>query len=55
MEFISRDGEPSPYMGEFQFQYLSDEEIHMYIPILKRLLPNYEDLAKIWFKNKRLQ
>lgn len=55
MEFISRDGEPSPYMGEFQFQYLSDEEIHMYIPILKRVFPNYEELAKTWFKNKRLQ
>jgi len=55
MEFISRDGEPCPYMGEFQFQYLSDEEIHMYVPILKRVFPNYEELAKTWFKNKRLQ
>jgi dCTP deaminase len=55
MEFISRDGEPSPYMGEFQFQYLSDEEINMYVPILKRVFSNYEELAKIWFKNKRLQ
>jgi len=54
MEFISRDGEPYPYLGEFQFQYLSDEEIHMYIPILKRVFPNYEELAKIWFRNKRL-
>ena len=55
MEFISRDGEPCPYTGEFQFQYLSDEEIHMYVPILKRVFPNYEELAKTWFKNKRLQ
>lgn len=55
IEFITREGEPSPYMGEFQFQYLTDEEIQMYIPILKRAFPNYEDLAKIWFKNKRLQ
>jgi dCTP deaminase len=55
MEFITRDGEPSPYMGEFQFQYLNDEEIRMYVPILKSLFPNYEELAKIWFKNKRLQ
>ena len=54
-EFITRDGAPSPYMGEFQFQFLTDEEIHMYIPILRRVFPNYEDLAKIWFKNKRLQ
>jgi dCTP deaminase len=55
MEFITRDGEPSPYLGEFQFQYLSDEEIHMYVPILKRVFPNYEELAKTWFKSKRLQ
>ena len=55
MEFITRDGDPSPYLGEFQFQYLSDEEIHMYVPILKRVFPNYEELAKTWFKSKRLQ
>jgi len=55
MEFITREGEPSPYMGEFQFQYLTDEEIQMYIPILKKIFPNYEELAKMWFKNKRLQ
>jgi dCTP deaminase len=55
MEFITREGEPSPYMGEFQFQYLTDEEIQMYIPILKKVFPNYEELAKTWFKNKRLQ
>jgi len=55
MEFITREGEPSPYMGEFQFQYLTDEEIQMYIPILKKIFPNYDDLAKMWFKNKRLQ
>jgi hypothetical protein len=42
-------------MGEFQFQYLTDEEIQMYIPILKKVFPNYEELAKTWFKNKRLQ
>lgn len=55
MEFISRDGEPSPYMGEFQFQYLTDEEIQMYIPILKTVFSNYDELAKTWFKSKRLQ
>ena len=54
MEFITRDGEPSPYMGEFQFQYLTDEEIQMYIPILKTVFSNYDELAKTWFKNKRL-
>jgi dCTP deaminase len=55
MEFISRDGAPSPYMGEFQCQYLTDEEVRMYIPILQKVFPDYDELAKVWFKNKRLQ
>jgi dCTP deaminase len=54
IEFETREGEPSPYMGEYQFQYLTDEEVQMYIPILKKIFPNYDELAKIWFKNKRL-
>jgi dCTP deaminase len=54
IEFLTREGGSSPYMGEFQFQYLSEDEIQMYIPILKKVFPNYEDLAKTWFKNKRL-
>jgi len=55
IEFITREGAPSPYMGEFQFQYLTDEETQMYIPILKKIFSNYEELAKTWFKNKRPQ
>ena len=55
IEFVTRDGEPAPYMGEYQFQYLTDEEIQMYVPILKKILSNYDELAKIWFKNRRLQ
>jgi dCTP deaminase len=54
VEFVTREGAPSPYMGEFQFQYLSEEEMQMYIPILKRVFPNYDELAKTWLKNKRL-
>lgn len=55
IEYVTREGEPAPYIGEYQFQYLTDEEIQMYIPILKKALTNYEELVKIWFKNKRLQ
>jgi len=49
IEFITRIGEPSPYIGEYQFQYMSDEEIKMYIPILRKVFRNYDELAKIWF------
>lgn len=54
VEFVTREGEASPYTGEFQFQYLSEEEMQMYIPILKKIFPNYDELAKTWFRNERL-
>jgi len=52
IEFITRQGTPSPYTGQYQFQYLTEEEKQMYIPILKQVFPNYEELTKKWFKNK---
>jgi dCTP deaminase len=54
IEFVTREGEPSPYMGKYQFQYLTDEEVSMYVSILKEVFPNYDELAKTWFRNKRL-
>lgn len=54
IEFVTREGEPSPYTGEYQFQYLTDEELQMYISILKKVFPNYDELAKTWFRNRRL-
>jgi len=53
IEFIKRDGESAPYVGEYQFQEMTNEEIQMYIPILKKVFPNYEHLANNWFKNKK--
>ncbi len=55
IEFATREGEPAPYSGEYQFQYLSDDEMQMYVPILKQVFPNFDDLAKTWLKGKRLQ
>jgi dCTP deaminase len=54
IEFETREGEPAPYMGEYQFQYLTDEEIRMYIPTLRKVFPNYDELAKIWLKDRKL-
>lgn len=48
VEFITREGEPSPYTGSYQFQYLTEEEKQMYIPILRKVFPNYEELAEQW-------
>ena len=52
IEFLTREGEPSPYMGQYQFQYVNGDEKKMYLPILKKVFPNFDELAKIWFKNE---
>lgn len=54
IEFVTREGEPAPYNGEYQFQYLTDDEMQMYVPIMKKVFTNYDELASVWFKNKRL-
>jgi len=54
IEFITRIGKPSPYVGEYQFQYMTDEEVGMYIPILRKVFPDFDSLAKVWSKNKQL-
>ena len=50
IEFITREGEPSPYVGEYQFQDMTNDEIMMYIPILRKIFPNFGQLAKTWLK-----
>ncbi len=36
IEFMKREGEPSPYNGNYMFQYMSEEEISEYVSILTR-------------------
>jgi len=52
IEFLTREGEPSPYMGEYQFQYVDEDEKKIYIPILKKVFTNFDELAKVWFRNE---
>jgi len=52
IEFIKREGAPSTYDGEYQFQYMTKDEIDAYLPILKKTIPNFEALSKIWLKKK---
>ncbi|MEM3883114.1 MAG: hypothetical protein QXO23_07000 [Candidatus Methanomethyliaceae archaeon] len=52
IEFITREGAPSPYEGEYQFQYMTNEEINQYLPILKRTIPNFDALSRLWLKKK---
>jgi dCTP deaminase len=39
VEFISREGDPSPYDGDYMFQYMSDEEVEKYLGILLEKFP----------------
>jgi dCTP deaminase len=52
IEFITREGAPSPYIGEYQFQYVNEDEKRMYMPIMHKVFPNFDELAKTWLKNK---
>lgn len=35
IEYITREGEPSPYRGDYMFQYMSDDEVMVYMGVLK--------------------
>jgi dCTP deaminase len=48
IEFLTREGSPSPYVGPYQFQYLTKEEKQMYVPILQKIFPNYVELSEKW-------
>lgn len=40
IEFISREGDPSPYTGQYQFQYMNQEEVDMYVDLIIKKFPN---------------
>ena len=35
IEYITREGEPAPYKGDYMFQYMTDDEVALYTGILK--------------------
>ena len=43
IEYITRDGEPSPYVGDYMFQYMTEDEVSMYKTILKEQFRNLFD------------
>jgi len=43
IEYITRDGEPSPYVGDYMFQYMTEDEVSMYKVILKEQFRNLFD------------
>lgn len=43
IEFIRREGKPSPYRGEYMFQYMDEKEIDMYMKIMLENWPKVFD------------
>ncbi|WP_455367368.1 dCTP deaminase domain-containing protein, partial [[Eubacterium] cellulosolvens] len=40
IEFITREGEPSPYDGEFMFQFMTEQESQKYLALLSSNYPH---------------
>ena len=47
MEFITREGEPAPYHGDYMFQYMSDDEVSLYKGILDQHFRGLFDPAEL--------
>ena len=47
IEFISREGEASPYKGDYMFQYMTDDEVALYSRILKDHFKGLFDPAEL--------
>lgn len=45
IEYITREGEASPYVGDYMFQYMTDDEVSMYKAMLKEHFKNVFDHA----------
>lgn len=47
IEFISREGKPSTYAGQYMFQYMDDSEVNAYIPIIKKNFAKAFDVKEL--------
>jgi dCTP deaminase len=47
VEFISREGDPAPYKGDYMFQYMTDDEVSLYVGILREQFKGLFDQAEL--------
>ncbi len=47
IEYVTREGEPSPYRGDYMFQYMSDDEVGLYMGILRENFKGLFDTAEL--------
>jgi dCTP deaminase len=55
IDFMTREGKPSPYSGPYQFQYMSDEEVESYIPILLQFKDVFNEAQLMKLAEKRVR
>jgi dCTP deaminase len=46
IEFLQRLGEPDPYNGEYQFQFMTKEEVEEAVLFLKKIFPHFKNHPK---------
>jgi dCTP deaminase len=47
IEFVSRDGKPSPYLGDYMFQYMTEDEVALYVDVLRQHFKGLYDEAGV--------
>lgn len=47
IEYISREGEPSPYLGDYMFQYMTDDEVEVYKGVLTEHFRGIFDASRL--------
>jgi dCTP deaminase len=47
IEFLRREGDPSPYQGKYMFQYMDDNEVGAYVAILEKNFGNLFSRKKL--------
>lgn len=47
IEFITREGAPSPYTGPYMFQYMTDEEVETYLKIIEENFRDTFDVGRL--------
>ncbi|MEM1994142.1 MAG: hypothetical protein QXW32_01490 [Nitrososphaerales archaeon] len=50
IEFMTREGSPSPYTGDYLFQYMTDEEVSIYLDLISK---KFAELFPPGFLEKR--
>lgn len=49
-ELMSRVGEPSPYQGQYQFQYMTRQEVDEFRAPMMKAFENFDQLWKRWLR-----